>query len=338
MKAALYRERGRIDVEDVSVPECAPTEVLIEVSHCGICGTDLHMVIDGWGRPDSIGGHEYSGIVRTVGANVTDWQAGDRVVAQPQIEGCGQCAYCDQRRPSLCAARGKPGMEPFQGAFAEYVRVDHRQLVSVPEGLPLRTAALAEPLAVAEHAVTRADLRGATRALVSGAGPIGALITALLRRRGVDTLVSEPGERRRALATRLGATVVDPGALVAPPLPFDTVDAPFDVAFECSGKASAVEACLAQLSRGGRLVLVGTGLELPALDTNRILLNELTITGAFNYDAAGFESAIALLNDGAIPVDDILEPVDIPLEGLVDAMNGLTSGALAGKVLVHPRS
>jgi len=338
MKAAIYRKKAHVDVQDVPVPTCGPQDVLVEVSHCGICGTDLHMVMDGWGRRDSIGGHEYAGTIHSLGRDVSTWRVGDRVVAQPQIEGCGTCRYCKRERPSLCTGRGQPGVDTFQGAFAEYVRVDHRQLVRVPDGLALRTAALCEPLAVAQHAVTLSHVEPGRRALVSGAGPIGTMITAILRATGVDdVVVSEPGEKRRQLAQRLGATAVDPSALVIPPLPFDSAEETFDVAFECSGKGTAVGACLAQLARGGRLVLVGTGIEHPPLDANRVLLNELTITGAFNYDARGFEKAIELLASGRIPAELLLESDDVPLDGLVDAMKDLTSGARAGKVLVQPR-
>ncbi len=339
MRAAVYKERGRIEVAEVPLPDVGPHDVLIEVSHCGICGTDLHMVIDGWGRRDSIGGHEYSGAIHAVGERVVGWRIGDPVVAQPQVEGCGACPYCQRARPSLCTARGKPGMDTYQGAFAEYVNVDHRQLVRLPEDLSLRTAALCEPLAVAQHAVTLAAVEAGQRVLVSGAGPIGALITAVLCASGAhDVVVSEPSAKRRALATRLGALAVEPASLTPPDLPFDSVDEPFHVAFECSGKAAAVESALAQLDSGGRLVLVGTGLEHPALDSNRVLLNELTITGAFNYDAAGFERAVALLASGRLPVDQLIEPEDVTLADIVDAMQGLTAGTLAGKVLVRPRA
>lgn len=338
MRAAVYREQGRVDITDVPRPELGENDVLVEVSHCGICGTDLHMVVDGWGRADSIGGHEYAGTVHAVGPAVSDWRPGARVVARPQSEGCGRCAHCQARRPSLCDARGRPGIDLFQGAFAEYVRVDRRQLVALPDDLSLRHAALAEPLAVALHAVTVAEGPADARALVSGGGPIGALIAALLLSGGAsEVVVSEPGKERRALARRLGATAVAPTALVSPALPFDCIDHPFEIAFECSGRADAVRAALAQLARGGRLVLVGTGLEQPPLDANRVLLNELTITGAFNYDAGGFERAIEILAAGGISADLLLEPGEVPLEGMLEAMEDLAAGATAGKVLVTPR-
>jgi (R,R)-butanediol dehydrogenase/meso-butanediol dehydrogenase/diacetyl reductase len=175
--------------------------------------------------------------------------------------------------------------------------------------------------------------------LVTGTGPIGLLTIAALRAMGVDDItVSEPGEARRQRALAVGArTALTPDALVAPAMPFDVVDEPFDVALECSGRADAMEAALGQLGRGGRLVLVGAGIKPPRFDPNRILMNELVITGAFVYDAGGFERALELLASGQLPTEHLLEPDDVPLSGLLDAMERLARGELAGKVLVAPR-
>ena len=138
--------------------------------------------------------------------------------------------------------------------------------------------------------------------------------------------MSEPHPRRRALAERLGATVVEPDALVAPASPGDVVDDPFDVALECSGHAVAMEAALAQLKRGGTLVFVGAGMKPPRLDANRILLNELLVTGAFVYDADGFDRALELLTRPDFPTDVLIEHDDVSLDGLYDALVGLHDG------------
>jgi threonine dehydrogenase-like Zn-dependent dehydrogenase len=106
--------------------------------------------------------------------------------------------------------------------------------------------------------------------------------------------------------------------------------------FECSGRAPAMEAGLAQLVRAGTLVLVGAGIERPRFDPNRILLNELVVTGAYNHDEDGFERALELLASGALPVDALLEPDAVPLDGILEALHGLADGRLAGKVLVRP--
>jgi len=105
---------------------------------------------------------------------------------------------------------------------------------------------------------------------------------------------------------------------------------------ECSGRRAAMEAGLAQLVRGGTLVLVGAGIDPPRFDPNRILLNELVVTGAFTYDLGGFDEALALLVADRLPADDLLEPGVVGLDGLLDAMVGLAQGRLAGKVLVRP--
>jgi (R,R)-butanediol dehydrogenase / meso-butanediol dehydrogenase / diacetyl reductase len=144
---------------------------------------------------------------------------------------------------------------------------------------------------------------------------------------------------RRALATRLGAAeVLMPDDLDVPSFGDvgRVVDGAVDVAIECSGRASAMEAALTQLVRGGTLVLVGAGIDPPRFDQNRILVNELVVTGSFEYGAGGVADAVDLLASGALPVADLLEPADVPLPDLLGAMERLATGELAGKVLVIP--
>jgi (R,R)-butanediol dehydrogenase/meso-butanediol dehydrogenase/diacetyl reductase len=340
MQAAVLRGKDELVVEEVAVPDVDSSDVLVEVSHCGVCGSDLHMVLDGWGRRGSIGGHEWSGVVVAVGPGVTQWSVGDAVVGGPTPR-CGTCEMCRTGHPTLCLERDTPGTGgDWQGAFARYTKSDERELLRVPGGLPLREAALAEPLAVALHGITNSGVRPGQRALVLGAGPIGALTIAALQAIGVDDVkVSEPSAVRQALARRLGAAqVVGPESLTVPGLydPGTVVDDPVDVVLECSGHGEAMEAGLAQLKRRGTLVLVGAGMARPQFDPNRILLNELVITGAFCYDADGFERSLALLSSGRMPVHELIDPVDVPLAGTLDAMHGLAGGQIAAKVLVAP--
>jgi (R,R)-butanediol dehydrogenase/meso-butanediol dehydrogenase/diacetyl reductase len=144
---------------------------------------------------------------------------------------------------------------------------------------------------------------------------------------------------RQELARAVGAhRVLVPDDLEVPSIaePSRILDDAFDVVLECSGKRSAMEAGLAQLRRAGTLVLVGAGIDPPHFDPNRILLNELVITGAFTYDQGGFEAALALLASGRLPVDALVEPGEVDLDGLLDAMRDLAAGRVAGKVLVRP--
>ena len=326
-----------LELEERPVPELASHDVLLEVSHCGVCGTDLHLVLEGMGTPGSIGGHEYSGRIAAVGSAVRGWQVGDLVVGGG-AGGCGQCAYCEAGRPSLCS--GRSGYDPgFQGAFAEYKKVRDDELLRVPDGLSLREAALAEPLAVALHALTIGRAAAGQRVLVTGAGPLGLLVIAALRAAGIDDLVvSEPSPVRSERAGRVGATaLVKPEELIGPPMPFTIVDRAFDLAFECSGNPNATEAALGQLKAAGTLVLVGTGMRRPRLDHNRILMNELIVTGAYCYDVDGFERALDLLASGRLPTDLLIEPDDVPLDSLFGALERLERQELAGKVMIAPR-
>jgi threonine dehydrogenase-like Zn-dependent dehydrogenase len=338
MRAAVYKGDRRVEIEQYPVPELGPDDVLLEVSHCGVCGSDLHFVLEGWGPPNTVGGHEYSGTVAAVGANVTGWKVGESVVGGPSAK-CGKCEYCLDGRGSLCAGRDPVGESGgFQGAFADYIKVPARELLRLPDGLSLRHAALAEPLAVALHGITRAQVQPGERVLVTGGGPIGTLTIAALIQRGVtDIVLSEPGELRRELGERLGARSVTPDELTTPRSPSEIVAEPFDAALECSGHAVAMEQCLGQLQRTGRLVLVGAGIKPPRFDANRILLNEIVITGAFCYDGDGFERALEMLVEPGFPRDLLVEPEDVSLGGLLGAIEKLGAGEIPAKVMIAPK-
>jgi (R,R)-butanediol dehydrogenase/meso-butanediol dehydrogenase/diacetyl reductase len=340
MLAAVYEGDQVVSVRSLPVPETGPGQALIEVSHCGICGSDLHFVVEGWAaRPGSVHGHEYSGVIAAVGPDVHGWVVGDRVVGGPGL-GCGTCRLCADGLTHLCVHRDRPGETPFQGAFATYKRLDVGSLFRIPDGLDLRAAALSEPVAVALRGVHRSRARPGDRVLVTGAGPIGLLTVAVLRAEGVDDVtVSEPGELRRQKALDVGASaVIAPDELPIPPSPTPLVDRPFQAAIDCSGRADAMVAALANLDRQGVLVLSGTGMARPQLDHLRIILHELVVTGSLEYSRVEFQEAIDLLASGRLPVARLVEPDDVPLSAVADAMLRLAGGELAGKVMVVPRA
>jgi len=338
MPAAVYQGRRTVTVETLPVPDLGPLDVLIGVSHCGICGTDLHFVMDGWGKPGSVHGHEYSGVITATGPEVEDWRPGDRVVGGP-ARGCGACAPCRSGAEQLCQGRPGFGQEPFQGAFAAYKALGSDSLFRIPDSLDLRTAALAEPVAVALRGVRRAGLHPGQRALVTGAGPIGLITVCVLRALGItDVTVSEPAPARRTRAAELGATVVSPDQLTAPGLPTELVEAPFDAAIECSGRAEAMTTALAQLGTQGTLVLSGTGLVQPGLDAIRIIVHELQITGTYEYGRSDFEDALGMLAAGQLPAAELIEPEDVALSGIQAAMEQLAAGELVSKVMVVPHA
>ena len=111
---------------------------------------------------------------------------------------------------------------------------------------------------------------------------------------------------------------------------------PYEVVFECSGRASAIEAALSQLDYAGTLMIVGTGFDPPRINQNRMIIFELEIVGAYNYNDDGFQPAVDLLNSGALPLESLIEPDDVPLREVMDSMERLSRGEIPSKVMVQP--
>jgi (R,R)-butanediol dehydrogenase/meso-butanediol dehydrogenase/diacetyl reductase len=341
MPAAVYHRPGVVVVEERPVPRPGAGDVLVEVGHCGICGSDIHLLLEGWAEKEGlVAGHEFTGAIAALGDGVTGWEIGEAVVggASPR---CERCRRCLEGKPSQCENRQGSIVDGNDGAFARYVLVRSASLLRLPPGLTSRRAALAEPLAVALHGITRSGVAPGDSVMVIGAGPIGALCVAALVARGIGPVtVVEPGERRKRLARDLGAAeVLDPGDLETfPPWePERIAERAVHVVLECSGKKEAVEAGFHQLRRGGTLVLVGAGVEHPGFDPNRFILNELHVVGSFVYDRDGFERALELLALDGFPTGLLIEEDDVPLDRLSDALRGLADGRYAGKVMVVPR-
>jgi threonine dehydrogenase-like Zn-dependent dehydrogenase len=340
MSAAVYQSPGVVTVEDRPVPRPGPGQVLVRVQQCGICGSDIHQLRDGWGfKQGAVAGHEWAGTIAAVGDDVRDWSVGERVVGGSSPK-CGTCRRCQEGKPSQCENRSSLITDGGDGAFAEFILARAAGILRLPEGLSARHAALAEPLAVALHGITRSGIAPGDTAMVIGAGPIGALTVAALRAMGVESVtVVEPSEGRKRLARDVGATeVIDPCHLETFPSwePERISGRAVHVVIECSGKKAAVEAGFCQLRRGGVLVMVGAGIEHPTFDSNRMILNELHVCGSFVYDLGGFERALSLLSSGALPNDLFIDPDDVPLHGVSDALEALATGRIAGKVMVVP--
>lgn len=340
MAAAVYQSPGVVTVEERPVPQPGRDQLVVRVHACGICGSDIHQLRDGWGfTPGRVAGHEWSGTIAAVGVGVTNWSVGELVVGGPSPR-CGTCRRCREGKPSQCENRAQSVNDWFDGAFAEYVVCHTESALRLPEGLSPRHAALAEPLSVALHGITRSGAAPGQSVMVFGAGPIGALSVAALQAMGVDDItVVEPHEGRRALVAQLGITaVVDPADLeVFPPWePEKLSSRAVDVVLECSGHRSAIEAGFSQVARGGILVMVGAGIDHPTFDINRMILNEITVTGSFVYDFDGFERALELLATDGFPCELLIAPEAVSLTGIVEALDQLAGGRIAGKVMVVP--
>jgi len=306
--AAVYRGPGRIEVEARLTPRPGAGEVLLAVQACGVCGTDVHIVDGEYPASADIAlGHEYVGVVVDVGAGVRDLAPGDRVAVDPNIS-CGACVACRRGDGHLCERLQALGVTR-DGGFAERCLIPATQAYRLPDGLGFEAAALAEPLSCCLHGLDLAGVRAGDRVVVLGAGPIGLLMTQLVRMAGAArVLVADPVASKRDLAGRLGADVVvdpaerDPGEAVR-----DAVPDGADVVLECVGRPGTAALALALARRGGTVVWFGVSPPgaTAAVEPYLVYRKELTIRGAF-VNPGTFGRALALLTHGRIETGPLI--------------------------------
>jgi L-iditol 2-dehydrogenase len=212
MRAVVYRGVNDMRVETVPVPTIGRGELLIKVATCGICGTDLKKIHTGSHSAPRIFGHEMAGTIVAVGAGVTRFQGGERVMAFHHVP-CGKCYYCRKHTPAQCLLYKQVGVtagfEPSGGGFAEYIRVmdwiaASRGVVPIPDGVPFEQAAFVEPVNTVLKGVKILNLAPDDTVLVIGQGPIGLMHAALARRTGARVLTSDLYPERHALAAKYG--------------------------------------------------------------------------------------------------------------------------------------
>jgi L-iditol 2-dehydrogenase len=327
MKALVLEGYQHLAYDDVPEPRIGPEEVLVQVRACGICGSDVHGLDGSTGRriPPVIMGHEAAGVIAEVGADVTGWQAGERVTFDSTIY-CGKCYFCRRGWINLCDHRRVLGVSCADyrqhGAFAEYVAVPHHILYRLPQGLSFERAALVEPLSVACHAVERTPISLNDTAVVVGAGMIGLLIVQALRTVGCGTIVAvdlDPG--RLDLACRLGAdeglrpdsAAGAPGDVVAH-VQERTGGRGADVAFEAVGIAPTLNLAIRCLRKGGTLTLVGNLAPAAEFPLQAAVTRELTLYGSC-ASRGEYPACLDMIARGAIHVDPLISAVAPLAEG-----------------------
>ena len=338
MRAAYYEGH-----ETIRVAECVPVtpaagQVQIRVSHCGICGTDLHLFhgkMDHRVRIPQVIGHEMSGTVAEVGEGVERFRPGDPVVVRP-LDARGETP-ADRGFSHISRKLKFLGIDA-PGALQASWTVPAFTLHALPEGLDLRLGALAEPLAVACHDVRRGEVASGQTAVVIGGGPIGLLIALVARARTARVLVVEPDETRRALAAELGFAAYDPaGDDVAAAVSDATGGAGADVVFEVSGSPAGILAATQLACLRGRVVVVAIFSEPKPVALFDLFWKELELIGARVYEPEDFDAAIDLLAAGSLEVERLITAVE-PLERVPAVFDELSSGRPAMKILVDCRS
>jgi len=257
MKAAVWYGGEDIRVQNVNSFPINERDVKIKVEYCGICGTDVHIIKGEFPLwiPPAIMGHEYSGIVVDIGKKVSNVSVGDRVTVDPSGNYCGRCDLCREGKTNLCVNR-----KILRGAFAEYAVVEDRIVYKIPDSVSFKKATLIEPLSCVLHAVDLANIKAGEKAVVLGAGPIGLLLIHLLRHFGISKIiVSEPVQKRREYALKLGADVAIN--------PFNndlkkvvgqfTNNLGAHLVFDACGSPKLFNTCIDLARTGGKCVMIG---------------------------------------------------------------------------------
>jgi L-iditol 2-dehydrogenase len=321
MKALVLQEYNRFEYRDVPDPPIGPEDVLIRVKACGICGSDVHGMDGSTGRriPPVIMGHEAAGVIAETGANVTDWQKGDRVTFDSTIY-CGKCYFCRRGWINLCDNRRVLGVSCDEyrqdGAFAEYVVVPQHILYRLPEGLSFERAAMVEALSIALHALSRTPISLNDAAVVVGAGTIGSLIIQALRAAGCGHIIAvDLDQNRLDLACKLGADEalqadsVDVVARVRK----RTSNRGADIAFEVVGIPATLSLSIQCLRKGGSLTLIGNLSPTAELLWQSVVVRELTLSGSC-ASCGEYPACLDMIARDRINVDAVISTV-APLAG-----------------------
>jgi len=340
MQAGYYLGKRQIEIRPCEPRDPEPGEVQIRMSHCGICGSDLHYYLHGgFGtirvREPMILGHEIAGMVEAIGAEVSRVRPGARVAVNPS-RSCGRCRYCQTGQQQHCTDMlfyGSAMRFPHvQGGFRDVLVCEERQAVKVAAGVSAAMAAFAEPLAVCLHAAKRAGPLLGKRVLVTGSGPIGILAMVAARAAGAAEIVAtDVVDGPLPTALQMGASaainvVAEPERLKAD---YGAEKGAFDVMFEASGNQHALTGAFEVVRPGGVIVQIGVGGNF-TLPMNVLVAKEFDLRGSFRFHEE-FDWAVAMIGSGLIDLKPLLT-ASIPVERAVEAFDLAADKSRAMKV------
>lgn len=285
-----------------------PQDVLVKVHSSGVCGSDLHGYTGATGRrtPPLIMGHEATGDVVAVGDEVESLKVGDRVAIQT-VQFCGNCVQCVAGNQNLCEKRRIMGMNA-PGAYAEFVKWKAKSLFKLPDGLSYEHGALAEPLAIAVHAVGLVHFLPYDSVFVVGAGPIGLLTLAILKMHGVQCVaISDRSDERLEIARAIGADVtVNPDRDDPKKAVLDFTEGGVDVAFEAVGMTPTAQQSIDVTRNKGKVVWIGNSHRMIEIDMQAIVTRELSVMGSYGMSDLEFKRCLKILAEGKIPTEQII--------------------------------
>lgn len=305
MKSIVYQSAQAVTVEEKSLPEIGPGEVLIKVAYVGVCGSDMNIYVGVHPRAKAplIMGHEFSG---TIVAGHPTLPKGTPVTVYPLLS-CGHCEPCLNGYAHVCNTLRLIGID-CDGAMAEYVKVPVDKVMPIPANLSLKLGAFLEPLAVGVHAVRRSGYKPGDSAVVFGAGPIGLCVASCLKYFGAtQVIVVEANPYRLGIAQQLGLTTIDTSKEdVRARIKELTGGVNADFAFDCAAHPSVQTVLMDVIKVQGTAVIVGSYKKPPEVDLLKVEFKELTMIGIRVYERRDFEIATQILESGTIDFDAML--------------------------------
>jgi (R,R)-butanediol dehydrogenase / meso-butanediol dehydrogenase / diacetyl reductase len=336
MLGAVY-DGKTVSIKEVEIPRISlPSEVIVRVRACGLCGTDLG-IMEGRvpARAPVILGHECAGEVSEVGSGVRSVAAGDHVVIDPNLR-CGTCSSCRSEKPNLCENLVSIG-EDIDGGFATFLAAPEKAVYKIPASMEWKTAALTEPFSCVVNGFKRARVKPSETAVVYGAGPMGLFWISLFRLAGLKRIIAvEIAPKRLEAAVKVGADVgIDPSSEdPVKRVKEETGGSGVDISVEVIGKVETVESAIKSLGRGGRAILMGTvkGGAEARFSPSLVMRYEREILGTFTQNAT-FNPAIDLLSSGRVPVEKIVTD-EVPLNEIERAFSKSKSGEAIKAVVI----
>ena len=335
----LKPERG-IWLEDIGIPEVGHNDVLIRIKRTAICGTDIHIFKwDDWAKatipvPLAIG-HEFCGEIVECGSEVKGFEIGDRVSAEGHIT-CGVCRNCRAGRRHLCMNSVGVGVSR-PGAFAEFLSVPAFNVFKLPATISDDMASILDPLGNATHTALSFDLVGED-VLITGAGPIGIMATAIARYAGArHVVVTDVNDYRLGLATDMGAT----RALNVTRESIDDtmkelgMEEGFDVGMEMSGNPQAFQDMLRTMHHGGKIALLGIPPEEMSIDWNQVIFKGLIIKGVYGREMFETWYKMSSMLQSGLNIDSIITH-HFDIDDFQPAFELMESGQ-SGKVILNWR-
>ena len=338
MKAAVYKGKQRLEIEDIPTPEPEPGQVLVRVKYCAICGTDVHAFLYDIAPPGTVMGHEYCGTVVQAGSDVTRWKEGDRIVGgggtppQGQLTGVRTDPRFNYRTMGFAGGR--------QRAYAEYVLMEEWEPIPLPDGVSDEEAALCEPCSVTVHAVRLSQLKLGDSVAVLGAGPIGLFCLQTAKAAGASAVfVSEPAPARAEAAKQLGAdAVIDPTKEdVIERIVSLTGGVGPDVVFECAAAKNTLDQAFNLVKRDGEVVLIALAWEPTAVLPVDWAAREVKFRASFGSRPEDWRISLDLIKSGKVKMGPMVSGTSfISLGDIQGAFDELVQPSTQLQMVVQP--